>query len=74
MSETSSLLRRTKTLLEGAKDAGVTLKEIADASDGAVVFEWLKKFALGKIDDPSVNRTEALHNCLVKLRSKRKLS
>ena len=74
MAETSSLLRKTISLLDGAKGAGISLKEIADASEGTVLFEWLKKFDLGKIADPSVNRTEALHNCLVKLRSKRKLS
>ncbi len=42
----------------------MSLREIADQSNGAVPHEWLKKFVAGKIDNPGVNYLQALHDCL----------
>lgn len=58
-----SLLEKTVSMLElRLKDR--SLKQIARDCDGDVDYEWLKKFSAGKIDDPSVNRIQALHDCL----------
>lgn len=59
------LLERTTDLLRKALDAGASLRELAPEG-GDVEYEWLKKFNAGKIDDPSVNRIQALHDSLLK--------
>jgi hypothetical protein len=61
-----TLLESTIKLLQQASDKGISLREIAPA-DGPVEYEWLKKFYAGKIDDPSVNRIQALHDRLSKM-------
>jgi hypothetical protein len=61
-----SLLNVTKTLLEKRIEAGTSLRQIARESDGTVEYEWLAKFSQGKVDDPGVNRVQALHDCLAK--------
>ena len=58
-----TLLESTLALLQRATDQGISLREIAPAG-GPVEHEWLKKFYAGKIDDPSVNRIQALHDRL----------
>lgn len=62
-----TLLERTQLLLSQRVDAGMSLREIATASGGAVNRDWLTKFAAGKIDNPGVNTVEALHDCLTKI-------
>ncbi len=37
--------------------------------DGEIEYDWLKRFASGDIKDPSVNRVQALHDCLVSRKS-----
>ena len=64
-----TLLESTLSLLQRVTGRGTTLREIAPA-DGPVEYEWLKKFYAGKIDDPSVKRTQALHDRLSALNSK----
>lgn len=59
-----SLLQRTETMLDELLKTGVSLRQIARNCDGEVDYEWLKKFSGGKIGDPSVNRIQALHDCL----------
>lgn len=63
-----SLLKITQELLDQAI-LEMSLREIAPEG-GPVEYEWLKKFRAGKIDDPSVNRIQALHDHLTDLRSK----
>jgi hypothetical protein len=62
-----SLLDATTALLQKELAAGATLRELAP-DGGPVEYEWLKKFSSGKIDDPSVNRIQALHDSLSKRR------
>lgn len=64
---TTSLLERTQAQLQNAIKAGISLREIAEGSEGRVVYEWLKKFAAGKIDDPGVQKIEGLHARLSEL-------
>ena len=58
------LLERTKKLLSDRLKAGAKLKEIAASSKGEVEYDWLKRFANGAIEDPSVNRVQRLHDSL----------
>jgi len=62
-----TLLERTKELLVKATSGGTgkSLRQIAADSDGEVAYDWLKRFANGEIEDPSVNRIQALHDNLV---------
>jgi hypothetical protein len=62
-----SLLDTTNRLLSEARKKHGSLAKIASQSGGAVDAEWLKKFASGKIGDPSVNRIQSLHDHLVRL-------
>jgi hypothetical protein len=59
-----SLAKTTADLLRAVRIRH-SLADIAKQSSGAVDHEWLKKFAAGKIADPSVNRIEALHSVLI---------
>lgn len=59
-----SLLESTQDLLKKALSGGASLRELAPEG-GEVEYEWLKKFKAGKIDDPSVNRIQALHDQLL---------
>lgn len=59
-----SLLESTQQLLGKATAKGLSLREIADQSDGRINYEWLKKFAQGKIDNPGVTTIEDLHKTL----------
>lgn len=64
-----SLLSVTKTLLRQKLSSGVSLRQLAADCGPDVDYEWLKKFNAGKIDDPSVNRIQALHDRLAALSS-----
>lgn len=59
-----SLLETTRTLLQKLVDSDMSLRQIARESEGAVEYDWLKRFYSGDIKDPSVNRVQALHDCL----------
>ena len=59
-----TLLERTQTLLDAELAKGTSLRQIARDSDGAVQYDWLKKFAAGMIGNPGVNQIEALHGQL----------
>jgi hypothetical protein len=63
-----SLLQSTKARLERARAQGVSLYQIAAESGGRVSYEWLKKFAAGKIDNPGVNTIEDLRAELRKIK------
>jgi hypothetical protein len=67
-----SLLENTQTLLDRAVASGKSLRQIADDSKKRVEYEWLKKFAAGKIDNPGVRPIEGLHNTLVDLERPRR--
>jgi hypothetical protein len=67
MTVIQSLLDTTNLLLAEAREKHGSLAKIASQSDGTVDPEWLKKFASGKIGDPSVNRIQSLHDHLVRL-------
>jgi hypothetical protein len=62
-----SLLECTQERLEKVVAAGTSLRAIADGSEGRVNYEWLKKFAQGKIDNPGVNTIEDLNERLIEL-------
>jgi len=62
-----SLLETTQQLLDKRIAAGVSLRAIAEGSDGRVNYEWLKKFAQGRIDNPGVNTIEDLRDRLLEL-------
>lgn len=61
-----ALLPRTLELLNEARAAGLSLRQIALQSEGAVDVEWLKKFARGRWSDPGVVRVQKLHDALVR--------
>ena len=63
-----SLLESTQERLDKVRANGVSLRAIADGSAGRVDYEWLKKFAQGKIDNPGVNTVEDLNETLIELR------
>lgn len=62
--ELMTLLEKTKTMLQALLDADISLRRIARDCGEGVDYEWLKKFSAGKIDDPSVNRIQILHDRL----------
>ena len=64
-----SLLESTQQLLDKATAKGVSLRAIAEKSDGRINYEWLKKFCQGKIDNPGVTTIEDLHKTLRDLNS-----
>jgi hypothetical protein len=64
MSTATSLLEQTEALLQRQLAAGFSLRQIARDCGDDVDYEWLKKFSAGKIDDPSVNRIQTLHDRL----------
>lgn len=53
------LSRKTRELL---KSCGIPYPDIFKATD--IPENWLSRFAAGRIDDPSVNRVEALYTYL----------
>ncbi len=63
-----NLLESTKKLLRSRLDEGMTLREIARASNGQVKFEWLRKFEDGTSKNPTFHPLQKLHNCLTNLR------
>lgn len=63
-----TLLERTQSLLQEALAAGFNARQIAEGSDGAVNYEWLKKFVAEKIDDPGVSRIQSLHDRLADMK------
>lgn len=63
-----SLLESTQQLLDKATRT-LSLRAIAEQSDGTVNYEWLKKFAAGKIENPGVTTIEDLHRTLRDLNS-----
>lgn len=65
------LLERTRQLLNQTKDAGLKLRQIADDSNGAVPYDWLKRFAIGDIENPGVKYLQALHDHLKTHKPKR---
>jgi hypothetical protein len=65
-----SLLQSTNDLLSRQRKAGKSLADIHRALAGKVEREWFYKFAAGDIDDPSVNRIQALHDGLKRLEAK----
>lgn len=62
MNTTGSLLKRTRELLDDRGD--LTLMDVYEAT--GIPFHWLTKFAAGKIDNPSVNKTQRLYEFLAK--------
>lgn len=63
-----SLLGQTQELLTRTVSSGVSLRQIAEESDGTVVYEWLKKLSAGKIEDPGVSKIEALNKRLLEIK------
>lgn len=61
---TMSLLETTRSMLVDLTSSGMSLRQIAIEFEGEVEYDWLKRFANGEIKDPSVNRVQALHDCL----------
>lgn len=59
-----TLLESTQILLQKQINSGLSLRAIADKSGGRVPYEWLKKFAQGKIENPGVTTIEDLHKTL----------
>lgn len=62
---TMALLETTRSMLTKLTNSGMSLRQIAIEFEGEVEYDWLKRFANGEIKDPSVNRVQALHDCLV---------
>lgn len=59
-----SLLESTQQLLDKVTAKGMSLRSIAESSHGRINYEWLKKFAAKKIDNPGVTTIEDLHKTL----------
>lgn len=64
-----TLLEATEKQLEKAIRAGHSLRAIAEGCDGRFNYEWLKKFAQGRIKSAGVDRVESLHARLRELDS-----
>lgn len=64
-----ALLDTTRSLLKEVTRSGLSLRKLAMECDGEIEYDWLKRFASGDIKDPSVNRVQALHDCLVSRKS-----
>lgn len=64
-----SLLEQTESMLNNLLASGTSLRQIARDCGEDVDYEWLKKFSAGKIDDPSVNRIQSLHDRLLGLKN-----
>lgn len=63
-----SLLEQTQTMLGNFVATGASLRQLARDSEGDVEYDWLKRFASGDIEDPSVNRIQRLHDALQRLK------
>lgn len=63
-----ALLEKTESMLKALVASGISLGQVARDSAGKVDYAWLIKFSAGKIDDPSVNRIQALHDVLRKIK------
>jgi hypothetical protein len=61
-----ALLETTRSLLADITNSGTSLRQIALEFEGEVEYDWLKRFATGEIKDPSVNRVQSLHDCLLR--------
>jgi hypothetical protein len=59
-----ALLETTEKLLERAKAANLTPRDVVAASGGKVELEWLYKFWQGKAKNPTVRRVQSLHDTL----------
>lgn len=62
-----TLMQRTHRLLKEEQRRGHSLPEMyADlrGNGSRITFYWLRKFASGEFEDPSVNRVEELYNYL----------
>lgn len=64
-----ALLEKTRSMLVELTDSGMSLRQLALECEGEVEYDWLKRFANGDIKDPSVNRVQALHDCLASRKS-----
>lgn len=64
----SNLLDATRDLLEAVTSRETSLRAIARGAGPPVEYDWLKRFAAGDIDDPSVNRIQHLHDHLLTLK------
>jgi hypothetical protein len=62
-----TLLQSTRALLDRARARNVSLYQIAAGSAGKISYEWLKKFAAGKIPNPGVTTVENLRDELTKM-------
>jgi hypothetical protein len=62
-----ALLETTEKLLERAKAANLTPRDVVAASGGSVEIEWLYKFWQGKAKNPTVRRVQNLHDTLKKI-------
>lgn len=62
------LLQVTRELLAARLAEGSTLRQIVEESNGAVEYQWLRKFADESVADPGVNRVQGLHDSLIKPR------
>jgi transcriptional regulator with XRE-family HTH domain len=58
---TESLVDRTKKLLKAVRGK-LSLRELAEQT--SINEHWLRSFACGRADNPSVQRLEKLHNYL----------
>lgn len=67
-----SLLESTQQRLDRCTAAGLSLRAIAEGSGGRINYEWLKKFAAGKIENPGVTTIEDLNHILIELGCERK--
>jgi hypothetical protein len=62
-----TLLESTVNLLNRHKATGKSLAAIHKELGDAVNRNWFYKFAAGDIDDPSINKIQALHDSLQKI-------
>jgi hypothetical protein len=69
-----SLLETTQAMLDHLLGSGMSLRQIARDCGDEVDYEWLKKFSAGKIEDPSVNRIQTLHDRLRTVKPDRTVS
>ncbi len=65
-----SLLDTTQKLLDELTASGLTLREIARASDGGIELQWLYRFSRGEIANPGVITIQSAHDCLKKIKPK----
>jgi hypothetical protein len=62
-----NLLARTRELLQEARNAGYSLHQIVELSNGETNYEWLRAFVAQRNPNPQVLSVQGLYNALTRI-------